>query len=328
MNLPVLPHITLNPAAVTFLILVFAAAATAFQAAFGLVKVGSVKRRVNRRLTVAEKVGNLPDLVLELRKQRGLNADGSRRAGMAWFNDLVVRSGVVYAPRQWATVSAAFGAGAGLAVGILSHKILLGLVVGIVFALVGPIMLLKFKAKKRAKMLGDQLPNALEVVVRSLEAGHPVPSAIDLVGKEMPDPIGSEFGMMADEIAFGSTLEQAVGRMSDRCRHPDMDLFAATVRLQERSGGNLVGLLKMNASTVRDRARMRLKIAAASSEGRASAMILTAAPICAGILLMVSSPHYYGDVIHERTVQMILGGVAFWMTCGNLIMRRMIDMRI
>lgn len=328
MNFPALPHITLSPAAITFLILVFAAAATAFQAAFGLIKVGAVKRRVNRRLTVAEKVGNLPDLVLELRKQRGLNAEGGRRAGMAWFNDLVVRSGVVFAPRQWAIISIGFGFVAGVAVGIVSHNLLIGLPVGVFAALLGPVLLLKWKAKKRAKMLGDQLPNALEVVVRSLEAGHPVPTAIDLVGKEMPDPIGSEFGMMADEIAFGSTLQQAVGRMADRCRHPDMDLFAATVRLQERSGGNLVGLLKMNANTVRERARMRLKIAAASSEGRASALILTAAPCGAALLLQLSSPHYYGDVIHERTVQLVLAGVVTWMTIGNLIMRRMIDMRI
>jgi tight adherence protein B len=327
--MPSLPDLNLSPAAITFLILIFAAAATAFQAAFGLVRVGSVKRRVNRRLAVQEKVGNLPDLVLELRKQRGLNEAGGLKGGlMSWFSDLVVRSGVVYQPRQWTMVALAFGFGGGLALGIVSHNIIAGVVAGFVIAMAGPILLLKFKAKKRAKKLGEQLPNALEVVVRSLEAGHPVPTAIDLVGKEMPDPIGSEFGMMADEVAFGSSLEQAVGRMADRCRHPDVDLFAATVRLQERSGGNLVGLLKMNANTVRERARMRLKINAASSEGRASAMILTAAPICAGLLLQLSSPHYYGDVIGERGVQITLGLVATWMTIGNLIMRRMIDMRI
>jgi len=313
---------------IVFLVLVFAAAATAFQTLFGLVKVGAVKRRVNRRLTVADKVGSLPDLVLELRKQRGLNEKGERRAGWAWFNDLVVASGVTFEPRKWTMIALGFGAAAGLGVGIVSHAIVAGVGAAVVMAVAGPIFTLKFKAKRRAKRLGDQLPNALEVVVRSLEAGHPVPSAIDLVGKEMPDPVGSEFGMAADEIAFGSTLEQAIGRMADRCAHPDMDLFAATVRLQERSGGNLVGLLKMNAGTIRERARMRLKINAASSEGRASAMILTAAPCGAALMLQLSSPSYYGGVIHEPAVQITLGIVATWMTIGNLIMRRMIDMRI
>ena len=158
-------------------------------------------------------------------------------------------------------------------------------------------------AGRRAKALGFQLPQALEIIVRSLEAGHPVPTAISLVGREMADPIGTEFGMAADEIAYGATMEQAIGRMSERCQHPDVDLFAATVRLQERAGGNLTGLLKLNAATVRDRHKMRLKIKAASSEGRASAMILTSAPFIAMGFIIISSPHFYGDVIHEPVVK-------------------------
>src|SRR5439155_20397230 len=110
-----------------------------------------------------------------------------------------------------------------------------------------PIMYLKVMTARRAKQLGFQLPQALEIIVRSLEAGHPVPTAIGLVGREMSDPIGSEFGMAADEIAYGATMEQAVERMAERCQHPDVDLFAATVRLPEKSGGNLTGLLKLNA---------------------------------------------------------------------------------
>jgi tight adherence protein B len=144
----------------------------------------------------------------------------------------------------------------------------------------------------------------------------------------MLDPIGSEFGMAADEIAYGATLEQAVERMSERCQHPDVDLFAATVRLQEKTGGNLTGLLKLNAATVRERHKMRLKIKAASSEGRASAMILTAAPFLAMGAILVIAPHFYGDVIHEPMVKYGLAAIGFWIFLGNLIMRRMIDMRI
>jgi tight adherence protein B len=171
-------------------------------------------------------------------------------------------------------------------------------------------------------------PQALEIIVRSLEAGHPVPTAIALVGREMGDPIGSEFGMAADEIAYGATLEQAIERMAERCQHPDVDLFAATVRLQERAGGNLTGLLKLNAQTVRERHKMRLKIKAASSEGRASAMILTAAPFLAIGFIMVTSPNFYGDVIHEPFVKIGIAVLGVWMFIGNLVMRRMIDMRL
>jgi tight adherence protein B len=119
-----------------------------------------------------------------------------------------------------------------------------------------------------------------------------------------------------------------VARIADRCRHPDIDLFAANIRLQERAGGNLTGLLKMLASTVRNRLKMRMKIKAASSEGRASAIILTSAPICVFLLLTVMSPHFYGDVINERPIQIGLAIMGTWMFIGNMVMRKMIDMRI
>lgn len=310
-----------------YLILVFAAVFSAAQATIGLVRTATVKRRVNRRLIVAERVGGISDLVVELRKQRGLTAAGDRR-GWAWLMDLVLRSGVPYRPRVW--LAAGLGAALAGAIGgaAVSHS-LLGVPVGAAAAgLGGPILFLKFMAGRRNKALSLQLPQALDIVVRSLEAGHPVPTAVSLVGREMSDPIGSEFGMAADEIAYGATLEQAVERMATRCQHLDVDLFAATVRLQERAGGNLTGLLKLNAHTVRERHKMRLKIKAASSEGRVSAMILTAAPIAAAGFIQLTSPHFYGDVIGEPFIQAGLAGLGLWMFIGNLVIRKMVNMRI
>lgn len=309
------------------LILIFAAAFTLVQALSGLMTRAGARRKVNQRLSVAEKTSSLADLVVELRKQRGLTSDGERQ-GWLWFNDLVVRSGLNFQPRRWALMAAGGALGVWLVIFMLMHNALLGLVVGPVLAVIAPLVILNFAAGKRAKMLGEQLPAALEIIVRSLEAGHPVPTAVALVGREMPDPIGTEFGMAGDEIAYGATLEQAVARIADRCRQPDVDLFAATIRLQERCGGNLTGLLKMNARAVRERHKMRLKIKAAASEGRASAIILTSAPIGVLLILTVMSPHFYGDVIDKKPVQIGLGMFGVWMFLGNMVMRRMIDMRI
>ena len=315
-------------ASYAFYILVFAAVFAAGQALYGLLAVGRNKRVVNQRLQVLGGAASLGELVLELRKQRGLGADGRSIFSWAWVSDLVLRSGVPYQPRRWAMTVAIIALTVAVGVLVVSKIPLLALLAGIGAAIILPIGYLNFKAGARAKALGLQLPNALEVIVRSLEAGHPVPTAVALVGREMPDPIGSEFGMAADEIAYGATLEQAVGRIADRCRQADIDLFAATIRLQEKAGGNLTGLLKMLAHTVRERQKMRLKIKAASGEGRASAVILTAAPICVFILLQFASPHFYGDVIGKRPVQIGLGGLGLWMVLGNLVMRKMIDMRI
>lgn len=313
---------------IVFLILIFAAVFTAGQAVWGLARTAGMKRKVNQRLAVADRVGSLADLVVELRKQRGLDEHGNSRIVVRWFSDLVVRSGVSYQPRRWFIYVAGLVLAVYLLVFMWTRNPLFGIIAAPVLSVGLPLMVLKFKAGQRAKAIGDQLPNALEIIVRSLEAGHPVPTAVALVGREMPDPLGSEFGMAGDEIAYGATLEQAVGRIADRCRHPDVDLFAATIRLQEKSGGNLTGLLKMNAKAVRERSKMRMKIKAASSEGRASAMILTGAPFGVLGILTFSAPHFYGDVIHEQAVQMGLAGFGFWMFVGNMVMRRMIDMRI
>ena len=311
-----------------FLILIFAAVFSAAQAAVGLLSTATERRKLNQRLKVADKMDGISALVLELRKQRGLTAGGERSGRLQWLSDLIVASGLPYDQKKWLTyvgVVALIGAVAGFAI---THNPI-GVLIGAVVAGVGaPIGYLKFMAGRRAKALGYQLPQALEIIVRSLEAGHPVPTAVSLVGREMPDPIGSEFGMAADEIAYGATLEQAIERMAERCQHPDVDLFAATIRLQERAGGNLTGLLKLNANTVRERHKMRLKIKAASSEGRASAMILTSAPFCAMGLIMVTNPHFYGDVINEPLVKYGLVGLGVWLMIGNLVMRKMINMRL
>ncbi len=315
-------------ARIIFLILVFAAVFVLGQTLSGLFTTATAKRKVNQRLRVADRIGSLAELVVELRKQRGLSEAGERLIGWRWFSDLVTRSGVPFEPRRWALVAASAGFGVGLVIFTLSRNPYMSPLLGMAAGICGPVLFLQFQAGRRARMLGEQLPGALEIIVRSLEAGHPVPTAVALVGREAPDPIGSEFGMAADEIAYGATLEQAVGRIADRCRQPDVDLFAATIRLQEKCGGNLTGLLKMNAKAVRERHKMRLKIKAASSEGRASAVILTSAPFAVLVFLQVASPGFYGDVIHERTVQMALAGFGVWMFIGNLVMRRMIDMRV
>ena len=315
-------------APIVFYILIFAAVFSAGQAVWGLVTVGRTRRTVNQRLKVTESGIGVGNVVVELRKQRGLSATGERLLKLTWLSDLIVRSGVMFQPGRWIAIAVGLGVAVGAITVFFTHQMLFAVPAGIAAAIMAPLIYLKMKAGKRAKLLGQQLPDALDVIVRSLEAGHPVPTAIALVGREMVDPIGSEFGMVADEIAFGSTLEMAIAHLAERCRHPDIDLFAATIRLQDRSGGNLTGLLKMNAHTVRERHKLRLKIRAASSEGRISAIILTSAPFVVFAMLQFLSPHYYADVIHEKAIHIGLGFLGTWMFLGNLVMRRMIDMRI
>ncbi|MEM6947341.1 MAG: type II secretion system F family protein [Pseudomonadota bacterium] len=296
-------------------------------ACIGLFGAAQTQQVINRRLRAQEKAESTSDLIVELRRQRALDEDGNFKLAVTWFNELVVRSGLVFEPVKWACLSLLVAGIAGGGVYWRLESLPLAGVVFLVIAGIAPLAALKFFAGRRAKALAKQLPDALQIVVRSLEAGHPVPGAIALVAKEMPDPIGTEFGMAADEMAYGFSLTQAVERLASRAGDPDIDLFAATVRLQERTGGNLCDLLKTNAGTVRERQALRLKVKAASAEGRASALILTAAPFVVMTAVHLLRPEFYGLVAGEPLFKYCMAGFGAWMLIGNVIMNRMINFR-
>ena len=141
---------------------------------------------------------------------------------------------------------------------------------------------LKFRRNRRHKIFGVQLPEALELITRSLKAGHPVPVAISMVSREMPDPIGTEFGVVADEVTYGSDLVSALHNLYERVGQEDLPLFVTAVSIQSSSGGNLREILDGLSATIRDRGKLKRKVRAISTEGRMSAYILTAVPCLLG----------------------------------------------
>ncbi len=309
-------------------VLIFASCFLALQALFGLLRSARSGHVVNQRLRAENRSGSGHEALIILRKSRALDGTGEFAIALRWFNRLVTRSGLPYRPLQWAMIDALLALGGVTGGYLATHNVFIAMAGGFVTGVPVPLFFLRWCAAKRSRKLGAQLSSALDIIVRSLSAGHPVPSAVALVGREMPDPIGTEFGMVSYEIAYGASLTQAVGRLAERVGHPDIDLFAATVRLQERTGGNLAELLAVIADTVRERQKMRLKINAASSEGRASALILTAAPFVVGGVLQLMSPEFYGAVIHEKAVHIGLAGLLVWMMLGNLVMRKMINFKV
>ena len=259
--------------------LAFCCAFLTLQLAIGLGKQASVRvKHVNDRLKQLDKDDPHETVLKKIRESRSLDADGNIKGLIKWINTLVLHSGLKIGKSGIYAIMVGSIMFFALVFYIWKTTpvwVALGAVIGLVF----PILILKFLVKRRRNKAVTQLPEALDIIVRSLSAGHPVPVAMSLVGREMPDPIGSEFGIASDEIAFGSNLSHAIQRLADRVGHDDFELFAAMIRLQERTGGNLAELLRANAETIRGRQKMRLKIKAASGEGRASAMILNAAPI-------------------------------------------------
>lgn len=298
------------------------------QGVFGLLGQAKINQQLNKRLKAKQKAGSMQQLISELRRERALDADGEMSLPSQWFNALVTQSGMAFEPVKWAVLSGIFA----LTLYNISQYYLgdfrLSLAAALMLFLLGPIWVLARIGKKRSAKLDAQLPDALGIIVRSLEAGHPVPTAIALVGTEMPDPVGTEFGMMADEVTYGASLQNSVRRLSERSFSQDVDLFAATIRLQSQTGGNLSELLKLNAGAIRDRQMLRLKIKAASAEGRMSALILTAAPFVVMGVVTLMNPDFYGGVIHKPIAQYWLAGFGTWLFIGNMMMRKMIAFKI
>ncbi len=309
-------------------LLAFCAAFLAFQVFIGAGRQAAVKvRMVNERLRRMQSDSPQTQIITKIRKSRGLTAEGHIRQGLDWLNTMVLHSGLKLGAYGIYAVIIGFALCLGVTLFLLKHHIIWLGIGGIIGAL-SPIALLVFLTNRRRDKAVRQLPEALDVIIRSLSAGHPVPVAMNLVAREMPDPIGSEFGIASDEVSFGANMSEAIQRLSDRVGHDDFELFSAMIRLQERTGGNLAELLKSNAKTIRDRQRMRLKIKAASAEGRMSALILNAAPIGLYLILNKMAPQFYGDVSDNPIVGYALWGVVIWMFIGNLVMRRMINFKI
>ena len=186
-----------------------------------------------------------------------------------------------------------------------------------------PLIVLRFLRKRRHKLFGIQLPEALELITRSLKAGHPVPVAISMVAREMPDPIGTEFGVVADEVTYGSDLVSALQSMYARVGHEDLPLFVTAVSIQNTSGGNLREILDGLATVIRERGKLRRKVRAISTEGRMSAYILTAVPALLMVGIMVLMPQFYSSVWDKPMTWYLLGGSVTWLMLGNAMMFKM-----
>src|SRR5947209_1506085 len=176
-----------------------------------------------------------------------------------------------------------------------------------------PYLLLRLLRSRRQRRFAAQFPDALDMIVRSLRAGHPVPIAISMVAREMTDPIGSEFGIVADEITYGSDLESALRNLYFRIGQDDLPLFVTAVAIQGSTGGNLGEILENLSGVIRQRFKMRRKIRALAAEGRASALILSSLPIAIFPIIQVVAPDFYSSVWNESITKTALSIAGAWM---------------
>lgn len=191
-----------------------------------------------------------------------------------------------------------------------------------------PVMVLGRIADRRRRKMQEQFPVALDVFVRGLRAGHPVASALQLLTQEMSDPIGSEFGLVVDEVTYGAELRDALQNMADRWGLDDIHMFVVSLSVQSETGGNLAEILENLSRVIRERTSMLLKVRALSSEGRMTAVILTALPVLAFLGLFLVNPAFYLEVAQDPAF--IVGYVILLSlyAIGFFTIRRMIDLKV
>ena len=210
--------------------------------------------------------------------------------------------------------------GAGRLVLLATFSLLLG--AGI------PLLFFQIRATRMRKKMQDQFPVALDVFVRGLRAGHPIAAALDLLTVEMPDPIGSQFGIVVDEVTYGADLRDALTAMADRWDLEDMRMFVVSLSVQSETGGNLAEILENLSQVIRERASMMLKVRALSSEGRMTATMLTALPIIAFTLLFIGNPRFYLDVADDPAFLPGYVGLLVLYAIGFISIRRMVDLKV
>jgi tight adherence protein B len=191
-----------------------------------------------------------------------------------------------------------------------------------------PLMYLNFKATRTRKKMQEQFPVALDVVVRGLRAGHPIAAALDLLTTEMPDPIGSQFGLAVDEVTYGAELRDALQSMAERWDLDDMRMFVVSLSVQNETGGNLAEILENLSKVIRERQSMMMKVRALSSEGRMTAIMLTVLPIFTFILLFLLNPAFFLDVAGDPYFVPGFIVLIIMYFIGFFTIRKMVDLKV
>ena len=307
-------------------VLVFLAAALAVYAFYWVFFFNRREQHtINRRLELNRELRNASAVLATLRDERGIRnvSNPSLRQLSDWLTQTGTNMGrinsILLLLTLWLVLSIA-----------LSETLALGFTAILLAAIVTAamfILYLVWQRSQRISAFGEQLPDAIDIIVRGVRVGLPFTSAVALVAREMPDPVGTEFGMLADEIGFGLDTRIALDNLYRRVGQPDLLFLTVSVSIQAQTGGNLGEILSRLSRLMRNRATMRLKIRALSAEGRASAITLSAFPFILFFFVNFISPTYYGAIRSNPIVEpaIYLGLISLFI--GNVIMYRMVHFK-
>jgi len=239
------------------------------------------------------------------------------------------RAGLDMSPRSFWFVSIGTGALVGLSIWASAPNVhfivpLLGTFVG---ALGLPRWIVAKMTKRRQNKFIDEFANAIDVIVRGVKSGLPLPECMAIIARESPQPVSGEFAELVEHQRVGMPMQEAFERMMTRMPMPEVRFFAIVVAIQQQAGGNLSEVLGNLSGVLRDRKRLQAKVKALSAEAKASAAVLGALPFVVMILVYITTPAYITLLWTTRFGQFLLVCAGVWMLTGILVMRKMINFK-
>ena len=312
-------------------ILIFVAVLALVQGAY-LVLFGksiSMDGKVNRRLEMLDKGGNREQVLDQLRKEMTQHMKSQSIPIYSLLATKAQKANIAFSPTQIMMVMAVVSGAAFLMLTLFTQvappvRVLISVPMGVG----GVYLWISRKATQRMNLISEQLPDAVDLIVRSLRVGHPFSSAINIVAKEVPDPLGTEIGIVADETAYGRDMGETLKAMAERLDNQDLRFLAVAVTIQQSSGGNLAEILDGLAKVIRARFRLFRRVNAITAEAKWSGNLLSGFPILALIGINLVQPDYFDDVMESPMFIPACFVVAAFLVLNLIVMRAPTNIKV
>jgi tight adherence protein B len=237
-------------------------------------------------------------------------------------------AGVTRKPAEWALFGVLVGVAITAALSLITSYVLLGVLAGSVIGWLSMRLSLSVKILRRRSAFSDQLPDILQLIASTLQAGFSLPQALDAVVREQSQPAAGEFSRALAEARIGARLEDGLEAVATRMDSDDLHWTVMAMRIQQGVGGNLAEVLFTISTTIRERSAMRRQVRALSAEGRLSAYILVALPLLVATWLFISSATYMRPLYTTTFGEVMLFLAAALIVIGSLWMHRVIKVEV
>ncbi|MEI8144012.1 MAG: type II secretion system F family protein [Alphaproteobacteria bacterium] len=278
----------------------------------------SVPRAKRGEEQVSAKRGNVEDTLKELEARQ-------KNASRPSLSVRIAQAGLTWDKKKFYLISAGFGVAGFIGALVGGLMPIWALFAAIVMGLGFPQWLLGFLKKRRMKLFLEELPNAVDVIVRGIKAGLPLGDCIRIVATESQEPVKSEFRFIIEQTVLGIPLAEAVLKLFERMPVPEANFFCIVVAIQQKAGGNLSESLSNLSKVLRDRKKMKAKIVSMSQEAKSSAAIIASLPPLVMVFVYITTPQYMSLLWTTQMGNLLLAGCVFWMFCGVMVMRQMIN---